>query len=185
MKVILISGKSQSGKDQLAYFMDEKARARGLRCVIIHFADLVKYFARAHFGYTGDKTKPEERQILQTLGTDIVRNADPDYWAEVVARYLYACKDEFDIACIPDVRFPNEIDVVDRYFPTDDYLVRIVRKNPDDTDYYNPFMTPEQLHHESETALDDYYGYDDYIINRTLRDLENSAVAILDRVALM
>ena len=42
METLIISGKSQAGKDQMAQMMKSKLESVGCNCLIIHFADLVK-----------------------------------------------------------------------------------------------------------------------------------------------
>ena len=47
-------------------------------------------------------------QMLQQLGTNVLRSWDPDVWI----KSLYAGYDESKILIVPDVRFPNEAQVV-------------------------------------------------------------------------
>ena len=64
---------------------------------------------------------------------------------------------EYDYVLIPDVRFPNEIDKMKENF--DCISIRLTRPNFDNG------LTSEQKEHISETALDNYIGFNCRIIN--------------------
>ena len=155
MTVILISGKSGSGKDTLAAAMKEILINEHKRPLIIHFADMVKAFARLYYNWNGIKDT-SGRELLQKLGTNIVRAYDKNYWARQIAEFIAAESqiDDFDCAIIPDARFPNEIEIT-KLYNKDTYSVRIERDN-----YLNPQLTEEQHAHASETALDNYTEFD-------------------------
>jgi hypothetical protein len=51
------------------------------------------------------------RQILQFVGTEYIREADPNYWVDWVADRLARLGPSGD-AVITDVRFPNEADMI-------------------------------------------------------------------------
>jgi hypothetical protein len=92
--------------------------------------------------------------ILQWWGTK-VRETDPDHWVNIVAAKIL---DDFPrIAVITDVRFPNEAEWIDGQ---GGFLVEVIRTNQDGTRYFDKGRDPK---HISETALDDYLGWD-YII---------------------
>ena len=78
MEIIIISGKSGSGKDTFANIMRSKLEAVGCNCLTIHFADLVKHYCSDYYQWNGDKSTPEGRRILQVLGTNKVRHKFPD-----------------------------------------------------------------------------------------------------------
>ena len=185
MKIIVISGKSGSGKDTIANIMKNKLESSGLSCVILHYADLVKYYAKQYYNWNGVKDE-SGRTLLQKLGTDKVRAKFPDYWAETIAKFLSAVSDDFDCALIPDARFLNEIEVVKQYNPGAISL-RIERYNINNLPYINPEFTKEQLIHPSETSLDTYEDFD-YIVenhNDNLEELEESANTILTDIGLL
>lgn len=155
MKVICISGKAQHGKDTTASIMEEVLKERGERVLVTHFADLLKYICRTFFGWDGNKDE-KGRQILQYVGTDVIRKKAPDYWVGFLARFLELFKDEWDWVLIPDTRFPNEVDVMKEKFGA--MHARVLRQ-----DFVSP-LTEEQQNHPSEVALDDVCP-DVWIIN--------------------
>lgn len=155
MNVICVSGKAQHGKDTVANMMKEKIEQSGEKVLIIHYADLLKYICTTYFGWNGVKDD-YGRQLLQDVGTGIVRRQNPDYWANTVSDFLELFQDEWNWAIIPDTRFPNELNMV--YEKFGGTHVRVERGK------YDGGLTDEQLNHPSETMLDDYFP-DYYIKN--------------------
>ena len=133
MKIICISGKAQHGKDTSAAKMKELLEAKGKKVLITHNADLLKFMAKNMFGWDGQKDD-KGRQILQYIGTDVIRKQKPDYWIDFIISVLEL--------------FPNEID---KYKTTqfEATHLRVVRSN-----FVSP-LTEEQQKHASEVALDD------------------------------
>jgi len=179
MKTILVSGKSGSGKDVFANFLKEELVKEGKTALITHYADPVKYFATQYFEWNGKKDEAG-RELLQSLGTDIVRATLPNYWAGVITGFLDAMEpyNIFDVAIVADTRFENEIEIP--YESLEDVTtVRIERTNADGSKWVNPTLTEKQRNHESETSLDNYVF--DYVVHNDggLDLLKESARALL------
>lgn len=154
MKVICISGKAESGKDTSALHLKHILEGYNKSVLITHYADLVKFICMKYFDWNGEKDIAG-RQMLQYVGTDVVRAECPSYWADFIVSVLKFFPTHWDCVIIPDCRFPNEIDTMrDSGFET--YHLRIER--PD----HSSGLTPEQLLHSSETSLDNVVP--DYIV---------------------
>lgn len=183
MGIFIISGKSGHGKDTFANIIKEKLNNVGCNVMIIHYGDLVKYYLKQYYNWDGEKDEAG-RKLLQTLGTDIVRNYDPNYWTEVVARFIAAVKNDWDCILIPDARFVNEVELTKYYCP-EAKTIRIERYNEDNSLYLNPALTEKQHKHPSETNLDDYEDFDYYVQNIGLEELKESADVILQDTGLL
>lgn len=146
MQVITISGKAQHGKDTSAKILKEMLESEGCRVLTTHYADLLKYICRTFFGWDGRKDEAG-RHILQYVGTDIIRQNRPDFWADFIIDILQLFPDRWDFVLIPDCRFPNEIECL-RKAGLDVTHLCVVREN-----FTSP-LAPEQQAHPSETALD-------------------------------
>lgn len=146
MKVILVSGKAQSGKDFTATVMKEYLESKCKSVLVIHFADLLKWECKNFFGWDGKKDA-KGRELLQYVGTDVVRKRNPDYWVRFVNDFLEMFNYQWDYVIIPDVRFPNEVEGLSDSF--DKVSIRIERPEFD-----NELGDAQQ--HTSETALDNY-----------------------------
>ena len=176
---IIISGKSGSGKDMMAQFMKEELAKHGKKALVIHFADAVKWFCRDFLNWDGKKDEVG-RTLLQMVGTDIVRSKHPNFWTGIVVGLIQAFEPtrDFDVAIIPDARFPNEVDISLANLKNC-ASVRIERKNADGTPWINPTLTESQRNHPSETSLD-VFAFD-YVVHNDegLDVLRESAITIL------
>ncbi len=152
-KLILISGKAEAGKTLVANIIRRRLEEDGKRVTLLPFASYLKFICKEHFGWDGKKDKAG-RQILQHVGTDIVRKRNPNFWVKTVADFLETFGEDFDTIICDDVRFPNEIDYFQNTDPFSYTSIRVVRLN------YENSLTEEQRQHASEISLDDYYHFD-------------------------
>lgn len=146
MKIILISGKAETGKTLSAHIIKKKLEKWDKKVVIIPYGAYVKDLARLLYGWNGEKDT-YGRELLQKLGTDIIRTREPDFWVDTVKRLVKALRNDFDYVIIDDCRFPNELEAWNDYPNT---KIRVERP------YYENSLTVEQRTHPSENALDSY-----------------------------
>lgn len=152
---IFITG--NSGKDTSAEIIKDNLEARDYKVLITHYADLLKFICKNFFGWNGEKDEAG-RTLLQQVGTNCIREQDPDYWVDFVANLVRMFPDKWDFVIVGDVRFPNEIDrIADAGFPATH--IRVVR--PD----FESQLTEEQKNHPSETALNNTTP--DFVIKNT------------------
>lgn len=136
----------------------------GERVLIAHYGDLVKYVCRTFFDWNGEKDD-YGRNLLQYVGTDIVRAREPEFWVDFIIKMIQFFGDNWDYVLIPDSRFPNEVERL-RETGFGVTHLRVERRN-----FVSP-LTQEQQNHPSETALDTTTP--DYLIvnDGSLQDLE-------------
>lgn len=147
MKIILFSGKAESGKStaakQLKKFLDKTS----IRSAIIPCGHYVKDTASLVFDWDGKKDKAG-RSVLQYVG-DIVRAEDPLFWVDTVMRLAKVLNRTLDCIIIDDCRYPNEhISWIEKGYET--MIIRIERPG-----HLNE-LTELQRNHSSETIMDDY-----------------------------
>lgn len=162
MKVILISGRAQNGKDSSAFIMKELLEKSGKKVLIIHYADNLKMFAKNYLGWSGRKDQ-QGRELLQYYGTNVIRKNYEDTWVDMEVALFKGIRTLYDYIIIPDVRFPNEIYKMSDNF--DCVTVRVIRPNFDNG------LTEEQKNHQSETALDNFPMEYEIINNGDLQKL--------------
>jgi hypothetical protein len=162
-KIIGISGKKRSGKDECCNVILDMFPGRGER---IAFADALKSEVGEVCGVslaTLEERKPIFRTMLQWWGTEFRRQfCGPDsYWIDRAAEAI--AKSKADFVVIPDVRFPNELKFVrDR----GGLAIRIESDRANLTDS-----------HSSETSLDSE-SFDLFIQNHsTLQQFHQSIQA--------
>lgn len=162
-KIICISGKARHGKDTTANFIEEELTSQGYKVLLTHYADLLKWMCVNYFGWNGEKDEAG-RTLLQRVGTDVIREQDPEFWVKWVVKVLQLFEKEWDYVIIPDCRFPNEIREMERRFPT--YHLRVQRPG------FTSNLSEEQQQHPSEIALDNT-PFDFAVVNNgSIEDLK-------------
>lgn len=170
---ILISGLAGSGKDTSATILKECLEKHGQRVLITHYADLLKFICKNFFGWNGEKDEAG-RTLLQQVGTDCIREQDPDYWVDFVANLVRMFPDKWDFVIVPDVRFANEIDrIADAGFPSTH--IHIVRPDLESK------LTDEQKNHPSETSMDNVVP-DYWICNRDIEQFYVDIEALCEAI---
>lgn len=172
-KIVCISGKARAGKDTSAQFLKEHLEWNlKSNTLIIHNADLLKYMCTSLLGWDGIKDE-KGRHMLQYVGTDVVRKKDPNFWVNYILKILELFPDQWDYVLIPDVRFPNEIEVLKNA----GFDVKHIHINR----HVDNGLTDEQKAHASETALDELVP--DAVIENdgTLADLKCNIVGAFER----
>lgn len=167
MKILNVAGQAQHGKTSVANIIKEKLENEGKRVLIINYADTLKFYCREYFGWNGKKDE-EGRSILQKVGTDVVRQRDPDFWVKCVANFLSVFGKDFDLIIIPDCRFVNECEYFKDYYGV--MNIRVERLDFDNG------LTEQQKNHPSETSLRTYC-FDYYL--ESISGLENLEMVTL------
>lgn len=185
--IYVFSGKARSGKDTAVKLLKDIIIKNNYSVLTIAYADFLKEILGKCFNLTKEqlygvgKEKPIEglyrdtgalleskecwtpRQLLQYLGTDIMRKIDPECWINVVKNFVTTYSN-YDFILISDGRFPNEIDWVTS---RGGIHLHIERSNRD-------FCSNTE--HISETALNDVSCKDNTFVienNATLEELKN------------
>ena len=180
MQVLMISGKSASGKDEFAHLLKEKLESRGQTVLTIHFGDAVKDMLTRYYKWDGNKDTAG-RAMLQHLGTEVMRSTYSTYWAEIVAKFISATVNDWDYVLIPDLRFYNEFKTVCQY-NENVTTIRINRFDKEGKPYYNSNMRMNQLTHVSECELDDF-NFEYIIENRSdIAALSESADLLIEEL---
>lgn len=150
---IALCGKAGSGKDSvlqaLCELSDDYSR--------VAFADGVKELAKqitgVNFFDEEVKAEPKNRQFLQFLGTDLMRERwQKDWWVRVAESKAKALIRDGKLPVFTDARFPDEADVGRAL----GMLVVRLEATPETLEARGRPMTD----HPSETALDAYTEYD-------------------------
>ena len=183
--IIGISGKARAGKDTLFAIAEKDGYVR------LSFAEELKSRVRRDFPFlTLDHTDgalkevPLEmlnghtpRELMIDYGTHLFRKYDTDYWVKATVARLNALPSDAKVM-FTDVRFVNEADAIKA---AGGKLIRLERHPDRDSMVSN--LTKMST---SETALDDYNGFD-YVLrgelNRVRADLETFWYSIVGQFA--
>ena len=113
-----------------------------------------------------DQTTLSVRRILQWWGTEYRRAQDPDYWTKAWEAALTELPDRNAHILVDDVRFHNEVDVIQR---NGGVLIRVERPG------FNGAND-----HSSENSLDDFNGWN--MVLRNDGTLEQFLFQVEDKV---
>jgi hypothetical protein len=168
-KIILISGKARSGKDEFAKLALEYLSAKypSLKAKRLAFGDWVKYVCAQYFDCTYERNSHNRTQ-WQQIGTERGRFNHEDIWVNMTIELVKGIFSDYDFIFIPDVRFPNECERWEEE-DFDIIKIRIKRENFDNG------LTEEQKNHASETSLDNYW-FDVIIDNNSTLEAYNDEV---------
>jgi len=176
--IIGLGYKARSGKDTvgeyLKYFYDFHH---------VYFAESLKTACGAIFKLTNEQLygKDKEnidpywgkspRELLQTVGTDLLRNQfDRSIWIKSIYKLIQQFPERDYV--ITDVRYPNEAVAVKKW---GGLLIHINRPNKDDIG--------SKSKHSSETSLDDFNNWDFTLQNdRTIKDLHSNVDKIMSKL---
>lgn len=164
-KIIIIGGKSRSGKDTIASFIKNHYEKENKKVIILQYSHYIKEYAKTISDWDGSELdKP--RRLLQVLGTDIIRNnIDVDFFTKRTIEDIKVYSYFYDIIIISDARFKREIELVKNSF-NEVLVIGVKRTN------YQSELTLEEKNHSTENDLDDY-NFEVLIENNsTLENLE-------------
>lgn len=132
-----------------------------------------------------DKKDPP---ILQFWGTQFRRKQDENHWIKQTEKKLHQLMSAYESSkepqrlyvCIADTRFKNEVEFVNSFQyngKSCGYYVKVVRLNPDGTQYLDPSRDPN---HQSEADLNDVEPVSTlYAESGDLRTLQEGTVKLL------
>lgn len=193
-----LSGKKFAGKDAVYDHITKVVRDR--RVIRHKWATAVREDAVKMLEAIGIYTSVAELEdrrfkepfvgLLQWYGTDFRRRQDPDYW---VRRGLQAAERELRFAdrrheasplfVNTDTRFPNEVTLPQEQGWVVIRLEVSREKQLERADALGLTVTEREFDHASETALDDFTGFD-YVIdsNDDLDVVEMQVEGILEKL---
>lgn len=171
MKIYLVCGKAQSGKNTASSMMKEYLINKNIRVCEIQITRTIKGYARDYFGWDGnEESKP--RKLLQDLGNTI-RLKDKYFHINRLCEDIDILKDHFDVFIVNDIRLPLEIETIKNRFDN------VTSIGIEMENYVSP-LSKEEASDITEHALEDYANYDYKIINKNIEDLRQDVVNILE-----
>lgn len=174
--IILIAGRARSGKSSIAKHLKIEYENQNKKVIISPYTKYLKHYIEEITNEKiNDKNKP--RDLLQQISSKIIKgelgqtNFFIDRQIEDIKIYSYFA----DVILIPDVRFPNEIQIIREKFKNV-IAIGITRKN------YISNLTEEQLNDITETALNNYHDYDFEIENTEKTNLKEIAQKLVFKI---
>lgn len=174
-KIILISGKAESGKDFTANILKNHLETNhNLKCLILHYSDYIKHIAKTIYNWNGKKDKCG-RTLLQSIGKKY-RNFDKNFFVDIIINLIKIHQNDYDCILIPDVRQTNEITEIKKNFSLNKNDVLTIRVN---TKNQNS-LTESQKKDISETQLDNYQDFHIVIENNKTKKYKEKLIEIFE-----
>ena len=173
-KIIILSGKAQSGKNECADIIRTYYNGLGLKSIVLSYAFYLKIYAKNVLGWDGSEdTKP--RDFLQQVGVELIKNKiNPNMLIDRAIDDIKVYSYFYDVIVISDARFVDEINVIKNNFSNVSVIHILGKENR---------LTFDQQNHSTETGLDGYDDYD-FVINNdgSREDLRNKLFYLLEEV---
>ena len=165
VKIIGLSGKFGTGKDYIAstYFYPRGFRQMSLAW---HFKVGLVGKGKATHEEVFETKPPHVRHMLQQEGTELGRNVyGEDIWVDTLVEWVRVLNETWGQThfIIPDVRFPNEVEGIQRRGG------KVIRVTAPERNLNAPYGE-EARSHISETALDTYNMFD-YVLFNDIKDV--------------
>lgn len=174
-KIIMFSGKAESGKDTLANVAKEYFENKGKSAKIVKFGNFLKIICSEYFCWDGKKDE-NGRQLLQTVSDGFKKNINSYFFADVLAGLLLTLNPSEEYILIPDVRYLEEIETFKLKIHVPQYIVRVNRP------MHKNSLTEEQRNHHSETQLDNYENFDYVVSDGDINSKINQLIKFLEVV---
>ena len=155
-KIIMLSGKAESGKNYIADMIYLLLSKKGYKSQFIAFADYLKFICKQYLGWNGNKDE-DGRTYLQYVGTGVCRQYDDKFFSSKVIEFIKLFGNRWDFIIVTDLRFVSELLDVKSSF---DNVITVRVNRPG----HESKLTEEQRNNESETELDEY-SFDKEIVN--------------------
>lgn len=168
MKIIILSGKAESGKNKVASIIENNLKTK--KIITISYASYLKEYAKNILKWDGlEETKP--RTFLQEIG-DYVKKSDNKFLINRLLQDIEVYKNYFDVIIISDARFVEEITWIKEKYENVSVINIIGKENS---------LNDMEKNHITETALDNYNLYDFKIENKgSIEELEQKVKNIIE-----
>lgn len=171
-----ICGKSGSGKSQIASFIEEYYREKGLRAISLQYSYYVKEYAKKILSWDGDESK-KPRDFLNEVGVELIKNkVDPYFAVRRLLEDVMVYAHFYDCITVSDTRFEEEIIKLKEKFPR---TITIHIKS----DFETENLTEKQKKHSTNHGLDHFTKYDFEIENNgSLEHLKEKTRKLIEEV---
>lgn len=173
MKIIMVAGKSGSGKGEVAKIIKEYYIYKLETSIITSFSKVLKNYAMELTDWDGNPQK-KPRKFLQDLG-DEAREIDQKFLINKMIEDMKIYERHADVVIIDDVRLPLEIDEMKLNF--DDVCVIYVENQ-----FGESTLSVDEQTHYTEIALETYADFDYTIVNDKKEELKDKVFKILEEL---
>ena len=168
MKLFLICGKAESGKNTFAELLKKEYESIGKKVCLLRITAPLYNYVRDYFGWDGkDNDKP--RKMLQELGIEVIKEklGMKTFLLDRLVDDIKILDNYFDVGIITDGRLIDEFNYLKELYP-EMQIIRVYRNVENK-------LTKEEKEHITESDLDKEYQYNYEVLNTSKKNLEKIA----------
>lgn len=172
MKLFLICGKAESGKNTFGELLKKEYEARGKKVCLLRITKPLYSYLEDYFGWDG-KEDSKPRKMLQELGTEVIKEklGMKTFLLDRLVDDIKILDNYFDVGIITDGRLIDEFNYLKELYPD----IKIIRLYRDEENK----LSKDEKNHITEKDLDRDYQYNYKVYNTSKKELEKSAKDIL------
>ncbi len=173
MKIFLISGSTESGKNEVARLIKEYYIYNYKKCAITGFGKYIKNFVSELTDWDGNMLTAKISDF-QMIGKKI-REINPDFLIDNMIKDMSVYEGFVDNVIISDVMLPREIDALKNVFD-EVYSINV------ENQFKQSDLTVSELIDLTEIALDNYSDFDYNVVNENLDVLKEKIFKIMEEI---
>ena len=157
MKLFIIGGKADTGKNVLAQMIKEYYEKREEKTIITEYSKYIKMYAMEILG-----TTKKDRKFLQDLGENIRKNIDHNFFIKRAQDDIGVYQAYFDNIVICDARLIPEITLMKTKYKNC-YTIHLLGKESNN-------LSNDEKKHITELEFDNFEDFDYIISNDNLKE---------------
>lgn len=171
MRLFIIGGKANVGKNTLAKYIKEYYDEKDEKSIITEYSKYVKLMAEEMIDWKGKK-KP--RAFLQNLGEEYRKAVNPTVFVERMKEDILIYQKYYQNIIICDARLIPEITLMKTKY-NKCYTIHLLSNKKNN-------LTESEANHITETEFDKYKNFDYEINNTSKQDLKRNIYKILETI---
>lgn len=172
MRLFIIGGKANVGKNTLAKFIKEYYDEKNEKSIITEYSKYIKLLADEMIDWEAKKKKP--RKFLQDLGEEYRKINGANIFIERMKDDILILQKYYQNIIICDARLIPELTLMKTKYPKC-YTIHLKSKRGNN-------LTKEEKEHITETELEKYNNFDYELVNSDLKKLKTDIYYILDDI---
>ena len=173
MRIFIIGGKAEVGKNHLAKMIKEYYQEKGKKTIITEYSKYIKLFAMEMLHWHGER-EDKPRKFLQDMGENIRLTLGQDVLIKRMMQDILIYQKYCDVLVICDARLIAEYELIkDKY--NDVHTIYLYSDIPNE-------LTISERQHPTEHALDNYQKVDYRLDGTDLNGLNIEIIKILEEL---
>ena len=172
MRIFIIGGKANTGKNTLAKYIKEYYDKKDEKSIITEYSKYIKLVANEMIDWEETHKKP--RKFLQDLGEEYRKAIDPNIFINRMKEDILIFQKYYQNIIICDARLIPEITLLKTKYQNC-YTIHLIGNNKND-------LSSEEANHITETELEKYKNFDYQLENFDFKKLKENINKILDTI---